>query len=428
MRYLHTIFVVLIFALSIFFSFWVYETFAKTKYVTQIDVDSWPEKIKQVQEVFKWIWLYNWEIDWKFSSIKETIINYQIENQIIPHRNHNEAGYFWAKTIKSLKNNYWKSFEDLQEKFLKIEAPVTNEDTYFIVTAYYSPLPWQKVYSTGSYEAELRLNGWWNTASWKKLSVWTIAAPRNYPFWTKIFLEWFWVWVVEDRWGAIVNSWDRWHRYDRLDVWMWFWDEARKKTKAWWIRTIKWKILDSSSEVQVSFWEETWKAEVYSLWKYKFLTVSPENPNPEKVMDLQELLKKVNLYFWEIDWNYDSVKEILIDFQVENWVISSRDSKVAWYFWKKTYEAFKEKFWEHLEKLTENNLENKEENSILTEEDKQKIKKLRDYFYKISKEKYSWKEFDNYIKNTKKLLENYYKNKTTDEIKIEKIKYFLELL
>jgi hypothetical protein len=39
---------------------------------------------------------------------------------------------------------------------LKIFA--ANDAGYFIVTAYYSPLPDQKYYYTGDYESEIKLN------------------------------------------------------------------------------------------------------------------------------------------------------------------------------------------------------------------------------------------------------------------------------
>jgi len=35
----------------------------------------------------------------------------------------------------------------------------TQEDNYFVVTAYYSPLPDQEYYLTGNYEDEIILNG-----------------------------------------------------------------------------------------------------------------------------------------------------------------------------------------------------------------------------------------------------------------------------
>ena len=193
MRYLHSVFVFLFFFLSVFFSFWVWETFAGNALLTQVNPDSSADKIKKMQEIFKWLWLYNWEIDWNFYSIREALVKYQVENWIIPDENHYEAGYFWNKTINSLKKKFWKDFEDLQREYLIIETPKVNQDWNFIVTAYYTPVVWQAKYSTWSYESERKLNGWWNTANWNKPSPGTIAAPKNYEFWTKIQLDWIFV-------------------------------------------------------------------------------------------------------------------------------------------------------------------------------------------------------------------------------------------
>lgn len=437
MRYLHTIFIILFFVLSIFFSFGIQETFAN-KYLSQISVESSSEKVKKLQEVFKWLGLYNWEVDGNFYSIRESLINYQIQNGIVPDREHYEAWYFWNKTIKSLKEKFGQDFVKLQKDFLKLEEPKIDQEGFFIVTAYYSPLPNQEKYSTGSYNAEIKLNGWWNTASWKKPTPWTIAAPRNYKFWTKIYLEGFWIWVVEDRWWAIVNSWDRWHLHDRIDLWMWYWDEARERTRRWWVRTVKWKILEPSAEVNVTFdinrseenFTEQNKYEKKSeLEDYKNLYISPENPNKMDVRMLQKLLKRVNLYTWEIDWNFDSIKQILIDFQFENWVITSKNSDEAGYFWKKTFEAFLKKFWKNFELL-----DNKEEftvkksyDSILTSTDKENIKKVREIVLKNAKMKFSGIAYNNYIQSVKNELKSL-ANTLNSEKKKAIIDYFIEIL
>jgi hypothetical protein len=42
--------------------------------------------------------------------------------------------------------------------FLIFEVKALDEEMYFIVTAYYSPLPNQKSYLTGNYELEKKLN------------------------------------------------------------------------------------------------------------------------------------------------------------------------------------------------------------------------------------------------------------------------------
>ena len=457
MRYLHSVFVFLFFFLSVFFSFWIWETFADNyALLTQVNPDSSSDKIKKMQEIFKWLWLYKGEIDWNFYSIREALVKYQVENWIIPDENHYEAGYFWNKTINSLKKNFWKDFDDLQKEYLIMETPKVNQEWNFIVTAYYTPLAWQVKYSTWSYESERKLNGWWNTANWNKPSPGTIAAPKNYEFWTKIQLDWIWVWVVQDRGGSIVNSGDKWHLHDRLDIWMWYWDEWRERTYAWWVRTVKWMIVDSSTPVKVNF-EDNSKFVSESpvlasnpssaLAKYNSLYVSAENPNSEDVKTLQNLLKEVNLYSWDINWDFSSIKDTLINFQIENWIISSRNSEQAWYFWKKTYEAFKNKFWENFELVWKDKKQEvvlyssdkeiksptetiQKNDEILTSAEKERLKIVRDNFLNNTKTKFNWNEISlqNYITTTKNVLNDYLKNNNLDEKKTAILKYFIEIL
>ena len=67
-------------------------------------------------------------------------------------------------------------------------ASITNGK--FVVTAYYSPLPNQSYYMKGSYEADVVLNGrGTNGASGKEVFIGMLAAPKKYPFGTKIHLE-----------------------------------------------------------------------------------------------------------------------------------------------------------------------------------------------------------------------------------------------
>jgi len=109
---------------------------------------------------------------------------------------------------------------------LMFEDVFSSDNDYFVVTAYYSPLENQEYYLTWDYVSEKRLNWQWiRWASWKWVFSWMLAAPKNYKFWTKIYLEWLWIWVVEDRWWAIVNAWKRWYSSDRIDVWVWYGDE-----------------------------------------------------------------------------------------------------------------------------------------------------------------------------------------------------------
>ena len=77
------------------------------------------------------------------------------------------------------------------------EWETNEEEWYFVVTAYYSPLPNQKYYYTGNYESEVKLNwNWTHWASWKEVFSWMLAAPKTYEFGTKVYLEWLGVWEV----------------------------------------------------------------------------------------------------------------------------------------------------------------------------------------------------------------------------------------
>jgi len=233
-----------------------------------------------------------------------------------------------------------------------IEA-FANEVTSFVATAYYSPLPNQSKYTTWSYAGDVRLNWEWHTAaSGKWVFPWLIAAPSNYPFGTKIYLEWYGIGSVEDRWWAIVKAWQRWHSYDRIDIWMWYGDEWLDRALRWGSRTITGKIVVPSAEVTLSFPQS-------EIWNIPRLSVNPEVHEFEDVVQLQEVFTKADLYTWEIDWEYESIKNEIINFQLETWIISSREEESAGWYGPKTIWALRDRF--HVESdviLREEDLDN----------------------------------------------------------------------
>ena len=283
----------------------------------------------------------------------------------------------------------------------------------FIVTAYYSPLPNQKQYSYSTYynryrtfeeEKTLQWEGH-TTASWKPVAAGLLAWPKNYPFGTKIYFEWFWVWAIEDRWWAIVNAWVRWHEYDRIDIWMWYGDEWLMRAKKWWSRTVKWKIVDSSSQITLKFWEDI-------LEGYENLKVNPDNKDPIEVKLLQELFTKLWLYDWKLDWRYSSIEDVLIKFQIESKAISWVNAPDAWYYWPKTVVAILKKYGSTPLIKEERNpelIEISEKVKIILEfwdltldwdnPEKENVEKIQELFTKL--ELYSWEIDWNYdsIKN-----------------------------
>ncbi len=223
--------------------------------------------------------------------------------------------------------------------FSKSISFASSNETYFIVTAYYSPLPNQKHYTTGSYYWDIRLN--WKghtTASWKAVKQWMLAAPTKYPFWTKIYFNWYGIWAVEDRWWAIVKAWVRWYEYDRIDIWMWYGDEWLMRAKKWGKRKIKWKVVSRNSKTNLKFSKNV-------LNGIENIKVNPKTHKISDVKKLQENFKKLGLYSWNIDWNYKNIKETIIDFQIKNKIIISRNDEAAWWFGPKTYLTIIKKYW-----------------------------------------------------------------------------------
>ncbi len=233
----------------------------------------------------------------------------------------------------------WAAIAMISQFFLFDIQVYANEETYFVTTAYYSPLPWQSRYVTGSYAGDVRLNGEWvNTASGWWVFQWLLAGPRNYPFWTKIYFEWYGIWEIADRWGAIVKAGERGHSYDRIDIWMWYGDEWLERALRWGKRTIKWKIVVPSSEVSISFPES-------ALGPLTKLTVNPEESLAQDVKKLQEIFTKAELYSGEINGEFESIKNELIDFQIKAWIIDSPEHSHAGWYGQRTIAALRERYW-----------------------------------------------------------------------------------
>ncbi len=380
MHFFHNIIKFLFLFVALFYFFAINQAFA-SNHLTYINSGSSTTTVKKLQNVFSWLWLYDWKIDWKYNSIKDEIVDYQIKNNIVSSKKSSEAWYFWKKTIKSLEKNYWKKFLNLQKKYLTPEKIEKYKKWTFTVTAYYTPVRWQYKYQRWSYRADVRLNGRWITSSWKKPFAWVLALPRNYKFGTKIYLDWLWVWVVEDRGWAIVNSWEKWQLHDRIDIWVGYGDEGRERAIKWWRRKVEWYLVDEKEEITIEF-------DKSKIAKYSWLKIDAENPKKENVIKLQDLFKEIWLYKWKINWIYEDIKDELVAYQKSKWI-----RKHLWYFWNKTYNFLKKDYWVKnwlfIEKHR-NKEEDKEEKLTLNE--KNNIKIVKDKLIEIFKKQNKSKE------------------------------------
>ncbi len=246
-----------------------------------------------------------------------------------------------------------------------------DEESYFIVTAYYSPLPNQQYYITGNYEDEVILNGqgiaW---ASWKWVFSWMLAAPKSYSFGTKIYLEWLGIWSVEDRGGAIVPAGQRWYSHDRIDVWMWFGDEWLRRAMYWGKRKVKGNIVSNISATNLDYntvpaptWAVPKVTKIYGKTVTALQAIAPEEidifsvslwkwSDTKLVSKLQEILEVL----WYLDkdsyalWEYDTATiDSIYNLQIETQILNTHTDAWAGSYGPKTrkelqniYETYRE--------------------------------------------------------------------------------------
>ena len=215
-----------------------------------------------------------------------------------------------------------------------------SEQNYFVVTAYYSPLPDQEYYSMGNYEAEVILNGQWIAgASGRSVFSWMLAAPGGYSFGTKIYLEWLGVWSVEDRGWAIVPAGERGYKHDRIDVWMGYGDEGLRRAMYWGKRTIPGYIVQRNTNVTLNYHTiaaPSWAVKGFKKQDYTpkavklpsiFETSISAESNTKLITKLQSVLSELGY----LDTDYasgeydDTTKSAVLDFQLETWVVPSKD-------------------------------------------------------------------------------------------------------
>lgn len=114
---------------------------------------------------------------------------------------------------------------------------------YFSISAYYSPLPGQSHYVTGSYNGDIRLNGrGTNGADGTPVYPGMVAAPKLYSFGTKLYVPGIGMTAVHDRGGAIIEAasdGESGPKYDRLDIWMGYGDKGLTRALNWGLRTVE---------------------------------------------------------------------------------------------------------------------------------------------------------------------------------------------
>lgn len=213
-----------------------------------------------------------------------------------------------------------------ETSFAAEPIPVGTEKT-FIITAYYSPMVWQQNYYRGSYEADVRLNGnGTHGASGTPVFTGMLAAPKTYAFGTQIFFDGLGLGTVQDRGGAIVDAYVRGQAYDRLDIWMGYGEAALRRTIAWGRRTVKWTIVTGSSALPID------------LAGIDNGRVNLTQYPPVGSVSIGGMSADVIASFADLGYNFTGTdtKSMIIEFQLDQGIITSRDDEAAGTYGPKT--------------------------------------------------------------------------------------------
>lgn len=214
----------------------------------------------------------------------------------------------------------------------------------FVISAYYSPLEGQRKYVTGSYASDIRLNGGGvHGADGSVVYPGMVAAPKNYPFGTKMNIPGVGVVAVHDRGGAIVNAGQRSQAFDRIDVWMGYGDAGLQRALHWGRRTVEATVYGVDASIQ-----ENVTLQGYSEAEKVVQTLTGEDPQTfvedltvndknASVKKLQQSLKKLKYYSGNESGEYDdATRAAVVKFQIDVGVIDTENDFGSGYFGPET--------------------------------------------------------------------------------------------
>ena len=82
-----------------------------------------------------------------------------------------------------------------------------------------------------------------------------------------------------------------------------------------------------------------WASEKYKIiLEYGDLQVGPDS-NTDSVSELQKLFTQLGEYNWDIDGEYNSIEQALINLQIKIGLVNNKDDWGAGYFWNQTKTA-----------------------------------------------------------------------------------------
>ena len=236
--------------------------------------------------------------------------------------------------------------------------PVTQAEwSYYLVTAYYSPVQGQEFYLHDSYEAEIKMNGEWiTTASGKPVAIGAVAAPKDKPFGTRVHItqkitikgtsyNMDFHGTIVDRGGAIHSA----SKLPRLDIYMGKGQEGLCRALNFWVQTVYVDFdnntsipdttnLDSIPSTCKNPHNQTVPLASGAKKTFDPFTMSITAGSPaENIKIVQQLLQKAGAYIGTIDGIYgQDMIEAIFQFQKKQGIVVERSDDGAGLYGPKT--------------------------------------------------------------------------------------------
>lgn len=264
--------------------------------------------IKEVQSIFKDLWEYRWLINWRYESIEETIIDYQIKTNVIENRNSAWAWWFWPKTRQQTKSDYDKYLANWWKRTI-----TTNSSSTLVVKSSIKTQNISKTWLLSRDEIEAReveeftkshkiglslKKVWWNIKVWEtttlKLEIknrnwryfkwnmpsgmtFTIDSTKVRIFPTKLYYFTDWkrdiklTWLKEWNTTLYVKIWKKVIKTFKIRVYS---DKSKTTPKTWVVYTNKTIVLSDEKTWIILFRDNEWKKLINHQfeWNYKLKT------------------------------------------------------------------------------------------------------------------------------------------------------------
>jgi peptidoglycan hydrolase-like protein with peptidoglycan-binding domain len=241
------------------------------------------------------------------------------------------------------------------------EPPDETQEYYvktFLISAYYSPLPDQQKYATGSYASDIYLNGngthgadgtpvFPGMVACPKYTVYEDGSTSGYNFGTKFYIPGIGATTCHDRGGAIVKAGARSDApYDRLDIWMGHGDEGLQRALNWGKRTVDVMVYGVNPTIQDEVYFDAYMA-VEDFVQSTILSPLHFGEDIYYGTESDEVEELVN---YLRDWGYfdgestrfygADVAQAIFDFQTDFDIVSDASEMGAGHFGIKTRSQF----------------------------------------------------------------------------------------